>query len=268
MADCSPISKLMCEEIDGLGEHNGSLNPGNESLTIIREDEELQLISTSEESSCCSLQECSMCGDVGLAQHLFKCLTCSHRYQHTYCSRYYPHKLMGAEAFICNWCLPSEGLLETHDINNHKPERELSKRAPLQASEDHEKLQVKKHTKAFEYLLQIAECHHSIAPGVKNNTEENKQTVGHHQEAAVDCTEIKKSFALRGLNVAQRAHRHRHHNSTDHQDIVAQERIHTLNKSSSSLSRIWNKQTSKREPHLCPPRAVNRRYKLLADVLC
>lgn len=146
--------------------------------------EEGSMTSKDEESSSCSLthnlmgnynmiqeEECSMCGDVGLPQYLFKCVTCSHRYQHIYCSKFYPYRI---EASICNWCLPMEQLAVNNiaeiddnkdniNINNSiiythrntKPDIEAISNSlidpPLQNFE--------KHTKAFEYLLQVAELH-------------------------------------------------------------------------------------------------------------
>ncbi|XP_064986984.1 uncharacterized protein LOC135581240 [Musa acuminata AAA Group] len=45
---------------------------------------------------------CSMCGDRGLPEELFRCKTCHVRFQHKYCSNLYPK----AEAYrACNWCL-------------------------------------------------------------------------------------------------------------------------------------------------------------------
>lgn len=46
---------------------------------------------------------CSMCGDVGIPEDLFRCHRCDYRYQHIYCSRAYPN--LGSEIWICNWCL-------------------------------------------------------------------------------------------------------------------------------------------------------------------
>ncbi|RWW25625.1 hypothetical protein BHE74_00053420 [Ensete ventricosum] len=45
---------------------------------------------------------CSMCGDRGLPEELYRCKTCHVRFQHKYCSNLYPK----AEAYrACNWCL-------------------------------------------------------------------------------------------------------------------------------------------------------------------
>lgn len=48
------------------------------------------------------IPECSMCGDIGLRKQLFRCGKCQHRFQHTYCSNWYPKKR--SYAGICNWC--------------------------------------------------------------------------------------------------------------------------------------------------------------------
>ncbi|GLJ06235.1 hypothetical protein SUGI_0033920 [Cryptomeria japonica] len=49
--------------------------------------------------------ECSLCGDVGLKEQLFKCASCLSRYQHT---RLYPN--IDLERFSCEWC--SSGVIE------------------------------------------------------------------------------------------------------------------------------------------------------------
>ncbi|KAG8071707.1 hypothetical protein GUJ93_ZPchr0006g44573 [Zizania palustris] len=49
---------------------------------------------------------CSMCGDVGFPDKLFRCARCCRRFQHSYCTNYYgegaPAK---AGAGVCDWCL-------------------------------------------------------------------------------------------------------------------------------------------------------------------
>ncbi|PWZ28182.1 hypothetical protein Zm00014a_003857 [Zea mays] len=50
---------------------------------------------------------CSMCGDVGFPDKLFRCARCRRRFQHSYCTNYYgdaaPAQLAGAG--VCDWCL-------------------------------------------------------------------------------------------------------------------------------------------------------------------
>ncbi|XP_024540896.1 probable nuclear hormone receptor HR38 [Selaginella moellendorffii] len=46
-------------------------------------------------------QECCMCGDVGFSSELFRCRKCVYRFQHTYCSRFYPGS---PSQDICDWC--------------------------------------------------------------------------------------------------------------------------------------------------------------------
>ncbi|XP_057865038.2 uncharacterized protein LOC131072797 [Cryptomeria japonica] len=46
--------------------------------------------------------ECCMCGDVGIEKQLFKCTSCSFRYQHKYCSSLYPN--VDLDCFSCEWC--------------------------------------------------------------------------------------------------------------------------------------------------------------------
>ncbi|KAL7592170.1 hypothetical protein Lser_V15G31820 [Lactuca serriola] len=45
---------------------------------------------------------CCMCGDVGFADKIFRCIKCHHRFQHSYCSNYYSESLEPPE--LCDWC--------------------------------------------------------------------------------------------------------------------------------------------------------------------
>ncbi|PHT60693.1 hypothetical protein CQW23_03056 [Capsicum baccatum] len=49
---------------------------------------------------------CSMCGDVGFPEKLFRCSKCRHRYQHSYCSNYYSE--MSEVIEVCDWCQSEE----------------------------------------------------------------------------------------------------------------------------------------------------------------
>ncbi|KAL3516921.1 hypothetical protein ACH5RR_023823 [Cinchona calisaya] len=49
---------------------------------------------------------CSMCGDVGFPDKLFRCNKCYNRYQHSYCSNYYSESLEPIE--VCDWCKSEE----------------------------------------------------------------------------------------------------------------------------------------------------------------
>nr|ABK24097.1 unknown [Picea sitchensis] len=67
--------------------------------------------------------ECSMCGDVGFAEHLFQCRKCRFRFQHKYCSRGY---FYGDHIELCDWCFvesdQSGGSTDNfHPITNSKP---------------------------------------------------------------------------------------------------------------------------------------------------
>ncbi|KAI5068215.1 hypothetical protein GOP47_0016560 [Adiantum capillus-veneris] len=107
-----------------------------------------------QELSMEAMRECSMCGHVGLPQYLFKCLSCSHRFQHIYCSNLYPYRV---EAAICNWCLPMKPEIaveeEDDDDNQHTVNRKIAINSEY--SKPQQVKQIKKHSKAFEYLLQI-----------------------------------------------------------------------------------------------------------------
>ncbi|KAL6633846.1 hypothetical protein ACP70R_026517 [Stipagrostis hirtigluma subsp. patula] len=53
---------------------------------------------------------CSMCGDVGFPDKLFRCSSCRRRFQHTYCTNYYGDAAPAeAGAGVCDWCL-SDGV--------------------------------------------------------------------------------------------------------------------------------------------------------------
>ncbi|KAM3204595.1 hypothetical protein P3L10_028004 [Capsicum annuum] len=45
---------------------------------------------------------CSMCGDVGFPDMLFRCSKCHHRFQHSYCSNYYSESSEPIQ--VCDWC--------------------------------------------------------------------------------------------------------------------------------------------------------------------
>ncbi|CAN6238868.1 unnamed protein product [Urochloa humidicola] len=51
---------------------------------------------------------CSMCGDVGFSDKLFRCARCRRRFQHSYCTNYYGDAAP-AEAGVCDWCLSDAG---------------------------------------------------------------------------------------------------------------------------------------------------------------
>ncbi|KAK3158644.1 hypothetical protein QOZ80_2AG0139790 [Eleusine coracana subsp. coracana] len=53
---------------------------------------------------------CSMCGDVGFSDKLFRCARCRSRFQHSYCTNYYGDA-GPAEAGVCDWCLSDDVLL-------------------------------------------------------------------------------------------------------------------------------------------------------------
>ncbi|XP_070022598.1 uncharacterized protein [Nicotiana sylvestris] len=60
---------------------------------------------------------CSMCGDVGFPEKLFRCCKCHHRYQHSYCSNYYSE--LSEPVQVCDWC-QSEGRSSSRRGNSSK----------------------------------------------------------------------------------------------------------------------------------------------------
>ncbi|CAN4125141.1 unnamed protein product [Withania somnifera] len=55
---------------------------------------------------------CSMCGDVGFPDKLFRCPKCHHRFQHSYCSNYYSESSEPIQ--VCDWCQSCEGKSSRH----------------------------------------------------------------------------------------------------------------------------------------------------------
>ncbi|CAN0921799.1 hypothetical protein LINGRAHAP2_LOCUS32781, partial [Linum grandiflorum] len=51
---------------------------------------------------------CCMCGDVGFAEKLFRCVNCRHRFQHSYCSNYYNSRQSSEPTEQCDWCQSEE----------------------------------------------------------------------------------------------------------------------------------------------------------------
>ncbi|XP_062217492.1 uncharacterized protein LOC133917630 [Phragmites australis] len=52
---------------------------------------------------------CSMCGDVGFPDKLFRCARCRRRSQHSYCTNYYGNAAPAeAGAGVCDWCLSDD----------------------------------------------------------------------------------------------------------------------------------------------------------------
>ncbi|KAH7440453.1 hypothetical protein KP509_04G108000 [Ceratopteris richardii] len=95
-------------------------------------------------------QVCSLCGHGGIRKYLFKCLSCSRRFQHTYCSNLYPYKL---DISICNWCQPLNlGLTsDAEDDLDHTSLNISSCKERLMMSS----CQTNNKCRAFDYLLQV-----------------------------------------------------------------------------------------------------------------
>ncbi|CAL9077319.1 unnamed protein product [Musa acuminata var. zebrina] len=47
---------------------------------------------------------CSMCGDVGFDDKLFRCVRCRSRFQHSDCTNFY-YEEPSETAGVCDWCL-------------------------------------------------------------------------------------------------------------------------------------------------------------------
>lgn len=157
---------------------------GNEGGKSIQQHEHLQV-------------ECSMCGHMGLPQYLFKCLSCSCRFQHFYCSKLYPYRM---EAAICNWCLPLKLEITTAEEDDDHSFLCKSVDSSIGScylpicpdpgrSQSYQVKQIKKHSKAFEYLLQIIaeladhhreiRCHESCSIHQTESTYEIVTDMGH-----------------------------------------------------------------------------------------
>ncbi|CAO2039964.1 unnamed protein product [Urochloa humidicola] len=51
---------------------------------------------------------CSMCGDVGFPDKLFRCARCRRRFQHSYCTNYYGDAAPAEAGGVCDWCLSED----------------------------------------------------------------------------------------------------------------------------------------------------------------
>nr|XP_010919588.2 uncharacterized protein LOC105043654 [Elaeis guineensis] len=59
---------------------------------------------------------CSMCGDIGFPDKLFRCIRCRSRIQHSYCTNYYDERSAG----VCDWCLSEERSGLKHGLHSKK----------------------------------------------------------------------------------------------------------------------------------------------------
>ncbi|KAH7437109.1 hypothetical protein KP509_05G056500 [Ceratopteris richardii] len=167
----------------------GSLNHVKKEESHISSDFEAKISSDLSGVTVAEGVLCSMCGDVGIAELLFVCSRCCHRYQHMYCSRSYPN--IGEEAYMCNWCLHEQdsmlsstskvsntqttakgknefgqsvgsntGVYQTELLHAHRNLRCLLGSPAIAEDENDESnsgaVMGKGHTKAFEYLLLVA----------------------------------------------------------------------------------------------------------------
>eukprot|EP01018_Ginkgo_biloba_P026879 Gb_22890 [translate_table: standard] len=232
-------------------------------------------------------KECSMCGDVGFADDLVLCQRCGYRY----CSKQYPD--LDMETWACEWCLYEEETAKQDKVK-------LGKRKTLNITESR--------SKAFEFLLQIAQSlpnsseqeitdkrqkengditdkrpkdngdvtHrgqieigdiadrrlNSIAPKKVNglkNVKENGFKVG--------LVRSKEENALKVGHLSERLNgNYKEENSAKCELVPKKQRCNQATDKHKALDRWRN--LSKSKLHCNTSKAIGRRYKLLADVLC
>ncbi|KAF0922094.1 hypothetical protein E2562_024666 [Oryza meyeriana var. granulata] len=69
---------------------------------------------------------CSMCGDVGFPDKLFRCARCRRRFQHSYCTNYYGDGAPAeAGAGVCDWCLSDAAVVVGKKVASATPVRQL-----------------------------------------------------------------------------------------------------------------------------------------------
>lgn len=180
-------------------------------------------------------KECSMCGDIGIRNYLFQCSRCRYRYQHIYCSRSYP-RLGSSEMRVCNWCLHEDD----------KIQEEMKKLKQLKVSkEDFVEDFSERRNNAFNFLLQVAQCVAQSLPET-GRSEENIQS-------ETGPKDIKESDMI---NYGRIPKRQRCNHATD-----------TRSKGV-ALQRCRRNAKDRLQLNPPAPKAVGRRYKLLADVVC
>lgn len=230
-------------------------------------------------------KECTMCGDVGFECDLLLCKRCGYRFQHTYCSKLYPD--LDMEAWACEWCLYED------EKNGGVAKGKLGKRKMVNLTESR--------SKAFEFLLQIAQA----CPSEPESYSDRRQKM--HGEISVKrqrengddrrvngiATKKENAFKLSNGNVRVEPKQvvrcgkeenalklgqlGEHWNANGNckeesglksvaQQVPKKQRCSHATDKNKALDRWRN--IAKNKLHCNTSKAIGRRYKLLADVLC
>ncbi|KAG6575224.1 hypothetical protein SDJN02_23960 [Cucurbita argyrosperma subsp. argyrosperma] len=73
---------------------------------------------------------CCLCGDVGFPDKLFRCIKCSNRFQHSYCSNYYSESAEPIE--VCDWCqCEGRSSSRSHGTSSRRPPQTATEAAGI-----------------------------------------------------------------------------------------------------------------------------------------
>ncbi|GLJ11242.1 hypothetical protein SUGI_0148390 [Cryptomeria japonica] len=209
--------------------------------------------------------ECSMCGDVGFVRDLLLCKRCGYRLQHTYCSKLYPDVDM--ESWACEWCLFEEE-------SNGAVKAKLGKR------------KMESRNKAFEFLLQIAQ----ESPSSSSSSERQRYRAEGHgiatrKENGFKCGAVKVGKAeprlvqtprfIKEENILKLGHLYQDWKEDSAMknggQVPKKQRCNNSHPPSDKNNKALDKwrNLAKSKLHCSnTSKAIVRRYKLLADVLC
>lgn len=231
-------------------------------------------------------KECTMCGDVGFEDDLLLCNRCGYRFQHKYCSKLYPD--LDMETWACEWCLYED------EKNGGGAKVKLGKRKTLNLTESR--------SKAFEFLLQIAQAcpsepesysdrrqkangEISVKRQRENGDDKRVNGIASKKENAFKCSNngnvrVEQKQVVRcgkEENALKLGQLGEHWNANGNckkenslksggQQVPKKQRCSHATDKNKALDRWRN--LAKNKLHCNASKAIGRRYKLLADVLC
>lgn len=232
-------------------------------------------------------KECTMCGDVGFEDDLLLCKRCGYRFQHTYCSKLYPD--LDMESWACEWCLYED------EKNGGGAKGKLGKRKVLNLTESR--------SKAFEFLLQIAQAcpseresysdrrqkangEISVKRQRENGDDRRVNGIANKKENGFKCSNGNSNARVEQKQVVRCGKEENplklgqlgeHWNPNGNckeenglksggQQVPKKQRCSHATDKNKALDRWRN--IAKNKLHCNASKAIGRRYKLLADVLC
>eukprot|EP00252_Welwitschia_mirabilis_P006946 TRINITY_DN1790_c0_g1_i1.p1 TRINITY_DN1790_c0_g1~~TRINITY_DN1790_c0_g1_i1.p1 ORF type:complete len:238 (-),score=29.52 TRINITY_DN1790_c0_g1_i1:356-1069(-) len=204
-------------------------------------------------------KECAMCGDVGFERDLVLCKRCGYRFQHTYCSKLYPH--VDIEDWTCDWCLYEEEKSEARSETRRREYFEMNE----------------SRNEAFQFLLQIAQagpCGEVLNEG--HALKRQRESVDVVDLSSVNkkrsckeklyelCAKEEEVQGKHSIVNGTEVSKHEKGIRSVGDQVIKKQQEKTKSgvdnwKSVAKNKHFWNTSSSK---------AIGRRYKLLADVLC